>query len=221
MIYAYARKRLTVIPGHDKGILDIIPVDLVANAAIIALAERAGNGRGVKVYQCCSGKSNPISIHKFAKLLQQEMQENYCQYPNLLKEKPAAKFRIVPVGVLELYLRGLTRLVNARELMAKLIHRRGKNSLARKLATTTELAMIYGFYTAPKYCFDSSRMESLATRVPESEQQQFTVRSDSFDWQHYVQQIHLPGLNRYAVGGVETRFKVASVDETKVEYKVA
>ena len=221
MIYAYARKRLTVIPGHDKGVLDIIPVDLVANAAIVALAERADNCRGVKIYQCCSGKSNPISILEFVKLLQQEMQENYCQYPKLLKEKPVSKFRVVPARVLKLYLRGLTHLVEVRELISRLINRRGKSSLARKLATTTELAIIYGFYTAPKYCFDSTRMEALARLIPESEQQQFTVRSDSFDWQHYVQQVHLPGLNRYATGRVETQLKVAAVEEQQVEYKVA
>lgn len=61
IILAYAREKVTLFPGKRTGVIDVIPVDLVANAIILAAAEAVADSPRHRIYQCCSGSSNPVS----------------------------------------------------------------------------------------------------------------------------------------------------------------
>ena len=69
------------------------------------------------------------------------------------------------------------------------------------LPTTRELAVVFSFYTAPRYVFDNARLLALAAELPEDERTRFALDPRRYDWAHYVQRVHLPGLERYAVRG--------------------
>ncbi|GGK67278.1 fatty acyl-CoA reductase [Amphritea balenae] len=220
MIYAYGKSRLSVFPGKKDGILDIIPVDLVANATVLALAESASIAKGVRVYQCCSGKTNPLKLSGFVQLMHEEAKENYHQYPKLFPKRPA-KFHIVSVQNLRFYMDLLTKMSNLKMSVANLLGIKVRNSVLRKLATTTEMAIIYGFYAAPKYRFDSSKLEQLCTYLSPQERELFTVRADSYQWHHYIKKVHLPGLHRYGLKKKISKSSVVSVQEPQATYKVA
>ena len=60
---------------------------------------------------------------------------------------------------------------------------------------------MFSFYTAPRYVFDNVGLLALAAELPEEERARFEVDPRCYDWAHYVQRVHLPGLERYAVRG--------------------
>jgi hypothetical protein len=78
----------------------------------------------------------------------------------------------------------------------------GSNSarlLLTKVKTTANLAVIFGFYSAAKYQFDSRKLQGLQARFSVEEQEIFNSNANCFDWKHYVADIHIPGLHLYAL----------------------
>ena len=59
--------------------------------------------------------------------------------------------------------------------------------------------MIFGFYTAAKYRFDSIKLEQLHSRFSLKDQKVFQVRADVYDWKYYMQEVHINGLHKYAL----------------------
>ena len=100
----------------------------------------------------------------------------------------------------------------------------GSNNAANlmgKAKTTASLAMIFGFYTAAKYQFDSRKLEALQTRFTKQDQLLFNVNANCFDWKHYLSDIHLPGLHKYALAGKSELVKKPTKQQTSTEKKAA
>ncbi|WP_432473646.1 SDR family oxidoreductase [Amphritea sp. HPY] len=223
LIYAYAKKRLSVFPGDPDSILDVIPVDLVANAVIIAAAEVCIKPPQLRIYQCCSGRSNPISLSRFADYIEQEARQNFASYPKLFAGNKVSRARIISPQRLELYLKALARLVYYKGLIRKLLGSKKVGKTVKKVSTTAELAKIYGYYCAADYRFDSTKLEQLATYLEPEERDRYVIRADSYQWQHYLQEIHMPGLHRYALDKRPTTPlpQPSRIEEAAPIYKVA
>ena len=81
LIYAYAKGRVSIFPGDDEGVLDVIPVDIVANAALLSAAQLLQAPSTYRIYQCCSGSTNPILLKQFVDYVQQASLEQYAKLP--------------------------------------------------------------------------------------------------------------------------------------------
>jgi alcohol-forming fatty acyl-CoA reductase len=64
IILAYARGMVARFPGGGSGVLDIVPVDLVANACVAAAAHPPPSGS--RIVAVASGRRNPISVRRLA-----------------------------------------------------------------------------------------------------------------------------------------------------------
>lgn len=201
LIYAYAKGRVSIFPGEDTGILDVIPVDLVANAAIMSSAQLTLGQKPYRIYQCCSGMSNPIRLREFIGHIMQASKEQYSELPKLFSKKPEHLFKTVSIKKFRLYMLALTTATWLRTSLGRLLGSAKATELLNKTKTTADMAMIFGFYTAARYRFDSSKLEQLQARFNLSDQKAFNVKSDCFDWRTYLQKIHMPGLHKYALGG--------------------
>jgi len=84
-----------------------------------------------------------------------------------------------------------------------------------KAQTTASLATLFGFYTAAKYRFDSSKLELLSERLDKGEKKTFEVNAACFNWKTYLQDIHLPGLHKYALAHKKSLVKTATPAEGK------
>lgn len=199
MIYAYAKGRVSVFPGDDRGILDVIPVDLVANSVILAASQRMDYRGHYKIYQCCSGRSNPIQLRDFISLIQDEAIENYRQYPKLFADKPKEMFKTVSLDKFRLYMSVFKTATWFKTSLGRVLGSQKASKQMQKAKTTAELAQIFGFYTAPKYRFDSFQLEQLMIRFKREDRMQFDVQADQYDWETYVRKVHIPGLHRYAL----------------------
>lgn len=199
MIYAYAKGRVSVFPGDDRGILDVIPVDLVANAVILSAAQRMDYKGQYRIYQCCSGRTNPIQLRDFISLIQDEAVENYRQYPKLFAGEPKEMFKTVSLDKFRLYMAGFKTATWLKTSLGRLVGSKKATKQMQKAKTTAELAQIFGFYTAPKYRFDSFQLEQLMIRFNREDRMKFDVQADQYDWSTYIREVHMPGLHRYAL----------------------
>ena len=209
LIYAYAKGRVSIFPGDDSGILDVIPVDLVANSALMCAAQLLTHHDEYHIYQCCSGRLNPIRLKQFIDYVQQASLQQYPKLPRLFAGKPQDTFKTVRPKAFRLYMAALKGSTWLKTIIGRLMGSKSAGRLMDKANTTASLAVIFGFYSAPKYRFESARLEQLQALFSESEQETFNARADSFNWKTYLQDIHLPGLHRYALAGKPDLTKAA------------
>jgi nucleoside-diphosphate-sugar epimerase len=199
LIYAYAKGRVSIFPGDDNGILDVVPVDLVANAALMSGAQLFQTNSRYRIYQCCSGRLNPVRLKQFIDYMQQASLQQYQQLPRLFAGKPQDTFKTVSPKTFRLYMMALQGSTWLKTIIGRLLGSKSAGRLMEKANTTASLATIFGFYTAPKYRFDSTQLEQLQACFGVAEQKIFNAKADSYSWKVYLQDIHLPGLHQYAL----------------------
>lgn len=199
IILAYAREKVTLFPGKRSGVIDVIPVDLVANSIILSLAETFQEPGRHRIYQCCSGSSNPISLGQFIDHLMEEARTNYAAYNHLFYRQPTKPFIAVNRRLFGMVIGGARIPLSIADRLLKLTGQNRELKLLRNIDTTRSLATIFGFYTAPNYVFQNEKLMALSEQMGNLDQALFPVDARQIDWATYLRKIHLAGLNRYAL----------------------
>lgn len=199
IILAYAREKVTVFPGKRSGVIDVIPVDLVANAIVLATAEALGEPPRSRVYQCCSGSSKPVSLGEFIDHLMAEAKTNYKAYGQLFYRQPVKPFIAVNRALFDALVGGARVPLTLAQRAMRLVGQDREFRMLRNLDTTRSLATIFGFYTAPDYIFRNDDLLALASRMGEVDKVLFPIDARQIDWAVYLRKIHLAGLDRYAL----------------------
>lgn len=201
IILAYARQKVTLFPGDRSGTIDVIPVDLVANSLLLAAAEVVQAAPAHRIYQCCSGSRNPISLGEFIDHLMAEARENYQAYDRLFCRQPTKPFIAVNRTLFDATVTGLRVPLALANRAMKLTGNSRELKLLRNLDTTRALATIFGFYTSPDYVFHNDELMALADRMGEAgPDARFPVDPRRIGWETYLRKTHLGGLNRFALG---------------------
>jgi fatty acyl-CoA reductase len=201
IILAYAREKTPIFPARPKGVIDIIPADLVANSIILAAAEAFAVPGKHRIYQCSSGSSNPITIGRMISLLQSEANRNYADYDRLLpKGRPKRDFRTVNRSLFVIAMAILRTAVLTYDRICTLTGMRNRfKGITAFVNTTMKLSVTFSFYAAPKYLFHNDKLMNLVSRVKEEDRALFPVNPVIIDWKRYMGPIHLSGLNRYSL----------------------
>jgi nucleoside-diphosphate-sugar epimerase len=205
VILAYARGRTSFFPARPEGIIDVIPADLVANGILMAAAEALGAPAAHRVYQCCSGSSNPILVGELIRLLQGEARRNWQQYDKLFHQEPKHAFRVVGNGRFRLAMAGVALGALAWSGLRRLAGQPGETPAMEKLRTTRLLAITFSFYAQPRCRFRNDALLALAARFGEDERAGYPVDARLIDWEDYLCRVHMAGLNRYALKRKEAR----------------
>lgn len=199
IILAYAREKVSLFPGKRSGIIDVIPVDLVANGIILSLAEALAAPGKRRIYQCCSGSSNPVSIGEFIDHVMAEAKSHYADYQQLFYRQPTKPFIAVNRKLFDLVVGGLRVPLSLADRALRLVGQGRDLKVLRNLDTSRSLATVFGFYTAPDYIFRNDSLLALASRMGEMDRVLFPIDARQIDWTLYLRKIHLNGLNRYAL----------------------
>lgn len=199
IILAYARRKVTFFPAKTDGIVDIIPVDMVANSIVLAMAESLASARQHRIYQACSGSRNPMLVGDFINWVTGEIKQNHKKYQKLCFHRPPKSFHPVNRSVFLSAMAGVRMAIETVGRVCKLFGAAGALRITDALNITHNLSVVFSFYTSPRYCFHSEKLVSLAERMSESDRDMFPVDAQMIDWQDYVCQIHVPGLNKYAL----------------------
>jgi nucleoside-diphosphate-sugar epimerase len=205
VILAYARGRTSFFPARPAGIIDVIPADLVANGILLAASEALTVPAAHRVYQCCSGSSNPITVGELIRLLQGESQRNWRQYDKLFHQEPKHSFRVVGNVRFRLAMAGVALGALAWSGLRRLAGQPGETPAMEKLRTTRLLAITFSFYAQPRYRFHNGGLLALAQRFGDRERALYPVDARLIDWEDYLCRVHMAGLNRYALKRKEAR----------------
>ena len=196
LIVSFAKGELNTFPGYPEGIIDVIPVDMVA-AAIIAVAAK-GPVEEPEVFQVASGSTNPLQFKKLLNTAMEWFGDNPVYDAN---GHPTASTEWKYAGSSGLE-EQLHRVVKAFDVAAKVINRlpiRGENSFTSKFAERRQnldqikgYVDIYGAYGKCEALYGIERTLSLWNSLPLEDQQQFGFDPSIIDWHHYITEVHLP-----------------------------
>jgi len=196
LIVSFAKGELNTFPGYPEGIIDVIPVDMVA-AAIIAVAAK-GPAEEPEVFQVASGSTNPLQFKKLLNTAMEWFGDNPVYDAN---GHPTASTEWKYAGSSGLE-EQLHRVVKAFDIAAKVINRlpiRGENSFTSKFAERRQnldqikgYVDIYGAYGKCEALYGIERTLSLWNSLPLEDQQQFGFDPSIIDWHHYITEVHLP-----------------------------
>lgn len=208
IVLAYARGKTTLFPARLEGIADIVPVDLVANAIVLATAQAVARPGRRRVFQAGTSTRNPVRVGDYIDLCQNEMRHNQAAYPRLIRRPITKPFRTVSRTAFVAYLGLAHGVAKAANQALRWLGSSSNLALFDKLETTRELAVTFSFYTSPRYVFDSTRLLAMAAEFDFADRARFEVDPMCFEWRHYVTQVHLPGLERFAVKDKEASLSV-------------
>ncbi|TGN41074.1 fatty acyl-CoA reductase [Marinobacter confluentis] len=217
IILAYAREKVSLFPGKRSGIIDVIPVDLVANGIVLSVAEALAVPGKRRIYQCCSGSSNPLSLGEFIDHVMAEARNHYADYKQLFYRQPTKPFLAVNRRLFDFVVGGLRVPLSLADRAMRLTGQNRELKALKNLDTGRSLATIFGFYTAPDYIFRNDALLALASRMGDVDRVLFPVDARQIDWSLYLRKIHMSGLNRYAL----KERKVYSLRSTRARQKAA
>jgi alcohol-forming fatty acyl-CoA reductase len=196
LIVSFAKGELNTFPGYPEGIIDVIPVDMVA-AAIIAAAAK-GPEPEPQVYQIGSGSTNPM---QFKVLLDTAMEwfKDHPVYDANGHPTASTEWKYAGSGGLE---EQLDRVVKAFDFADKVVNRvpmRGKSEFILKLAERRRnleqirgYVQIYGAYGKCEALYGIDRTLEMWDALPPEDQATFGFDPRVIDWHHYITEVHLP-----------------------------
>ncbi|CAA7060502.1 unnamed protein product [Microthlaspi erraticum] len=202
LILAYGKDQNFDMLGDYQSYFDIIPVDMVVNATIAAMAKHGygNNVSEVKVYNVTSAShASPMRIGELMDLSRQHL----CDSP--LRETTKDLERMTFHSSLEGFISSVSNTIAKQEREMKsgegepqftTLSMRGK----RKLQYFVSLAKTYQPYLSFQARFDETNTRSLIQELSMEERKMFDFDGSYIDWEDYIVNVHLPGLKRELFG---------------------
>jgi fatty acyl-CoA reductase len=198
VILAYAAGMVPRFPGNRSARLDLVPVDLAANACLAAAAHPPE--QGVRTMHLVSGSQNPVTVEEVGKVV--------TEY---FRERPLAGEDGLPVEVSEWRFANHNRVMQALDRGERLL-KTGRDLLdrfplprsdalelrlhreQRRLGRLRRLADIYGPYVELDCVFDDRATRELLAELAPEDRERFGFDVQDVDWDEYLREIHLPAL---------------------------
>jgi len=218
IIVAYGRGKLGAFPGVADVAIDLIPVDLVANAMIATLPLGAERRDSVAVYQCGSSVRNPLLLETLRKALirayRQRPMNDDAGRPIHVRDLRLAD-QAAFVGEWRKKHGRVTLIQNLLRLLSAERRARKLGSVLRRIEQIIYFAKIYSPYTHLACRFSSDALQAAADRLHVDDRQAYSFDVGRIDWFDYIVHRHVPGLRSYVLGtGGEPARRLRAVADT-------
>ncbi|CAN6991896.1 unnamed protein product [Brassica rapa subsp. trilocularis] len=209
IVLCYGKGQLTGFLVDPKGVLDVVPADMVVNATLAAIAKhgmaKADTEPEINVYQIASSAINPLVFEDLAELL-------YNHY----KSTPCMDSKGVPIRVPLMKLfdsvddfsdhlwrdaQERSGLMNGVSSSDSKMMQKIKFICKKSVEQAKHLATIYEPYTFYGGRFDNSNTHRLMENMSEEEKVEFGFDVGSINWNDYITNVHIPGLRRHVLKG--------------------
>jgi HAD superfamily hydrolase (TIGR01490 family) len=200
VIIAYGRGLLREFPGIPEGILDVIPVDLVA-AALIAVVARGPDGAGPAVYHVSSGARNPLRYRQLVDHVRSYFTDHpiydahgqpivvpQWSFPGRGRVQGQLQRARKALGVAEKAMGALPVRGRRAALSARLEERRVQAERA------LGYVQLYGAYTETEAVFSVDRLLGLWSGLEVSDRYDFWFDPAAIDWDTYIKAVHMPSI---------------------------
>ncbi|XP_010503103.1 PREDICTED: probable fatty acyl-CoA reductase 4 isoform X2 [Camelina sativa] len=206
VIVAYGKGRLKCFLADPNSVLDLVPVDMVANAMVNAAAIHAGKLGSQTVYHVGSSSKNPITFEQVHDLAARYFTKNPLFGLNgspIIVSKGTilstmAQFNFYVTLRYKLPLQML-RLI---DIIYPWWDGNKYKDIDRKIKLAMRLVELYRPYVLFKGIFDDVKTEILRLKTKEIDTKLydlFEFDPNSIDWDDYITTIHIPGLITYVL----------------------
>ncbi|MFV1992145.1 MAG: SDR family oxidoreductase, partial [Acidimicrobiales bacterium] len=197
IIISYAKGELHQFPGSPESVIDVIPVDIVANTIIAAAAEPPPDEP--QVYQVASGSVNPLEYRVLTETVRQFFIKNPV-YDTKGHPIHVPEWEFFGTADLEGRLRMVSTGVRKADRAIAALPLRGKqNKLNERLQEQQRVidqalgyVKIYGAYGRCEATYGISRMQELRSRLDPADQDAFCMDPTQIDWPRFISEVHLP-----------------------------
>ncbi|XP_010559060.1 PREDICTED: fatty acyl-CoA reductase 6, chloroplastic-like [Tarenaya hassleriana] len=193
MILAYGKGQLPGIFGDPQAVLDIVPVDMTVNAAMAAVAKHGVDAKpGLTVYHPTSSVVNPLRLHELFHLVHR----HFCHSP--MRDSKGEGIMTEPMkfyGSLQDFSSYISKIISEKEQ---------KTKQERKLKYLKDMAKLYGPAMFSKARYDNTNARRLMEEMTMEERRMFGFNTESIDWEHYIMNVHIPGLKKHVLRGRQT-----------------
>ncbi|ESQ37560.1 hypothetical protein EUTSA_v10002499mg [Eutrema salsugineum] len=206
VIVAFGKGRLKCFLADPNSVLDLIPVDMVANAMVMAAAIHAGESGSQTVYHVGSSCKNPITFEQlhdlaaryFAKspLVGRDGSPVIVSKGTILSTMAQFSFYIALRYKLPLQ---MLRLIN---IVYPWWNGNKYKDIDRKIKLAMRLVELYRPYVLFKGIFDDMNTERVRFKRREINKEihgLFEFDPKSINWDDYIMNIHIPGLITYVL----------------------
>ncbi|KAG0465770.1 hypothetical protein HPP92_019934 [Vanilla planifolia] len=199
IVLYYGKGQLTGFPADPKGVIDVIPADMVVNATLAAMAKHGwAMEPGINTYHIASSTVNPLVIQKLCRLLYKYFNSS----PFMDSEG-----RPIEVPQMKLF-DDINKFYTHVEsnVMQQMSSNEKRSQQLNKICTmlveqAKHLANLYEPYTFYSGRFDNTNTQRLIVEMSEEEKREFSFDVGGIDWEDYITNIHIPGLRRHVMKG--------------------
>ncbi|CAN6466490.1 unnamed protein product [Victoria cruziana] len=205
VILYYGKGQISCFLVNPKGVLDVVPADMVVNAMLAAMAKHGAREKpGTHVYHVASSVTNPLVFEDLAKMLYDHFSSNpYVDYKGRKIEVPEMKLYLSWDDFSSHIWRDFMEKPGnlAAKSSSPKFSRRIKNVLLKSVEQAKNLAKIYEPYTFYGGRFDNSNTQQLMEEMSEEERKAFGFDVADIGWKDYIINVHIPGLRSFVMKG--------------------
>ncbi len=199
IILAYGRGQLPEFPASPDAVIDIIPCDMVVNAIVTVCATQPTVGRP-EFYHCSSGARNPLTFRG----IYEHIRSYFSNHPYLPGEgsQPLATWDFPGPEPVERKLWFAAKGVSIGNRLLSFAPRGKKtraaaqalDKTAKQLDFLNKYLSLYGEYLQSELHFVDDCTLALNNSLHQEDKSDFSFDSASFDWTHYIEQVHAPAI---------------------------
>ncbi|XP_030970517.1 fatty acyl-CoA reductase 2-like [Quercus lobata] len=205
LILSYGKGWLPGFLGDPKAVIDVVPLDMVVNASIAAIAKHGIAAKPeLNVYHVGSSAVNPLLVHDLFKfscnhftcspLMNSERtnirinemkffnsMDNFASY---ISDEIAQRSGLMDTTITDSKLRGKLE-IKRKKIVEHVVH----------------LAKIYEPYMVDRGRFDNQNTQKLMEGMSLGEMRDFGFNVGSINWEDYILNVHIPGFRRHVLKG--------------------
>lgn len=204
IIISYARGLLKEFPGVPEGIIDVIPVDMVASA-IIAVAARGPEFASGNVYQVASGSRNPLKYATLVDYVRTWFSENPL-YDSDGQPIMVPDWSFPGRGRVQSQLDRASQVLKFIEKVTGLLPIRGDQAhfianiedKRQEIDRALGYVELYGMYAETDATFLIDNLLDMFKELDPEDQSTFNFDPATIEWHHFVREIHLPSVVQHS-----------------------
>ncbi|KAE8691709.1 Multidrug resistance protein ABC transporter family [Hibiscus syriacus] len=203
VIMSYGKGRLTYFLGNLNSALDVIPVDMVANAMVVAMEAHFANHRYShgNIYHVSSSYRNPMKLSDLRNFIRCYFTKNPWIDTNgkIVKVGNGTVISRAYLFFLSMQLKYVLplKVLYLMNILSGQFFNKVYAKHERKVKSVMRLAELY----KPYVFFTGINLEKLQKMAEERgiNMAEFGFDSKSIDWEDYIMNIHIPGLFKYVI----------------------
>ncbi|KAK8959111.1 Fatty acyl-CoA reductase 2 [Platanthera guangdongensis] len=199
VVLYYGKGQLTGFLADPKGVLDVVPADMVVNAMLAAMAKHGWTKQpGNHTYHIASSIVNPLVFEKLSSLTYRHFKSIPCI---------DSKGRPIEVPQMKLFddINEFSDHIHSNAIQRMSLHEKMSQKLSNVILKLVDqakyLANIYEPYTFYRGRFDNTNTQKLIDEMSEEERGEFGFDVGEVDWEDYIPNVHIPGLRRHVMKG--------------------